>query len=147
MPKGIYQRTPGQKRKISEETRQKFRENLAKARNSITSGGFNENVINARRKNATKAGRIRNARVILKNIPLGATTGTEFTMSRTRKFTVVDPVPICCSDKKHWEQKFTMGGYVVVYGIRKEFSGTVRIVWDYKPTIENILDKPILEIE
>lgn len=144
MPKGVYKRKPGLKRNISEEAREKFRKNLAKARKSITDCEISETVLNARKKNAATAGKVKSARSILKNLPLCATSGTVFTTGKTRTFTVVDPVPIPSPDGEHWEQKFVQGGYALVYGVKHEFTGNIKIIWDYKPTMENILDKPLL---
>lgn len=142
MPKGIYKRKPGLKRNISEEARQRFRDNLAKARSRIAEGA-SDKAIEARQKNVSLANRVKQARGILKRVPLGATAGTVFCGCRkTQTFEVIDPKPIQVAGGK-WEQKFRAGGHVTLYGVRKDFSGIVKITWEYEPNIENIMEQPI----
>lgn len=144
MPKGIYTRKPGLKRNVSEEARQRFRDNLAKARSKIANDTTGK-IKAARQKNAGLANKIRTARSILKHMPLGATAGTVFSGSQTtRTFEVIDPKPVQMADGT-WEQKFRAGGYITLYGVRKDFSGIVRVTWDYTPTIDNIMDQPLLQ--
>lgn len=106
----------------------------------------------SKRKNAGKAISIRSARAILKTCPLGAKAGDTFIACQRKKMTVIDPAPVKRTvmdengqDRTVWEQKFEQSGSVKVYGEVHEFSGTVRIVWDYKPTMETILDFPRFE--
>ncbi|MBQ6596359.1 MAG: hypothetical protein IJH79_02295 [Lentisphaeria bacterium] len=148
MPKGIYQRKPrqaGLKRNVSEESRAAFRRNLAKAK-------FLPQSTSARRKNAGKACSVRTARLILRKMPLGADVGNEIQLSRNRKLVILDRAPVRADiigpdgiKKEVWEQKFRQSGRVRLYGIEHEFTGVCRIVWDYEPTLENMMDEPRFE--
>jgi hypothetical protein len=141
MPSGVYQRKPGLKRKINESARQKFCENLSKAWSNPS-----EKCKEAKKKNASIAHKVKTARSILKRIPLDAVSGMVITGCRsTIKYEIIDPKPVLSSDGISWEQKLRAGGYVILYGIRREFSGVVRITWDYEPTLENIMDRPIYQ--
>lgn len=57
---------------------------------------------------------------------------------------VIDDKPVRI-DSGQWEQKFEQSGKFTAYGITHEFSGACRIVWDYEPTVENIMDAPMFE--
>jgi len=139
MPTGVYQRKKGLKRNYTPEQRAAMRARLLEARKlSYSSDKAKE----ARRVNAAKAKEIRSARALLKHMPAGAVAGTVFKCSSCRSYRVIDATPQQRGNV--WEQQFEQSGAVVVYGIRKEFSGIVKIVWEYQPTIENIMDAPRL---
>ena len=107
----------------------------------------------ARSKNACKAVSIRTARAILKHLPLGYKVGDTIQVTRYRKITVIDEKPVerkiteNGTERTVWEQKFTQSGSIRIYGQEHCFSGRCRIVWNYLPTYENILDSPMLEEE
>ena len=48
-----------------------------------------------------------------------------------------------CGDIR--EQKFHQSGRIVICGSTHEFDNDCRIVWNYKPTLENIMDAPLFE--
>jgi len=139
MPTGIYQRKKGLKRNYTPEQRAAMRERLLKARQLSDKSPTAKA---ARKENAARAQGIRNARALLKHMPAGAVSGTVFKCSSCRSYRVIDATPQ--QRGSVWEQRFEQSGAVVVYGIRKEFSGIVKIVWEYQPTIENIMDAPRL---
>ena len=164
MPKGVYERKPRQrKNNMSEAGIAALRENMAKARSAIGSAMTDESrqkraenwkraleaqrhsqaAIDAKRQNAGKAVAIRTARAVLKHLPVGAAAGTVFQATRYRKLTVIDAAPVSCGDI--WEQKFHQSGRIVIYGSTHEFDNDCRIVWHYKPTLENIMDAPMFE--
>ena len=153
MERGKYKRVPGKKRNISEEAREAFRKNMAKARekamqvrmgNGITYVETEKSRV-AKVKNAGTACAVRTARTVLRKMPLGATEGTEIKVSRYRALTVVDPVPVKVPGIERWEQKFKQSGRFVMDGKEHVFSGDCRIYWDYEPTMENIMEKPMFE--
>ena len=144
MPKGIYKRKLGLKRNVSEEAKEVFRRNMAKAREKAK-GIKTEKSRVAKVKNAGTACAVRTARTVLRKMPLGATEGTEIKVSRYRALTVVDPVPVKVPGIERWEQKFKQSGRFVMYGKEHVFSGDCRIYWDYEPTMENIMEKPMFE--
>lgn len=149
MPKGIYQRKPGLKRNVSEEAKEAFRRNAKKARQARLENGYvykeTEKSMAAKVKNAGTACAVRMARTILRKMPLGATEGTEIKVSIYRTLTVVDPVPVKVPGIERWEQKFKQSGRFVMYGQEHVFSGDCRVYWDYEPTMENIMEKPMFE--
>ena len=104
-------------------------------------------------KHACKAVSIRTARAILKHLPLGYKKGDVIQVTRYRKITVIDENPVerkiteNGTERTVWEQKFTQSGSIRIYGQEHCFSGRCRIVWNYLPTYENILDSPMLEEE
>ena len=139
MPKGIYPRKPGQKRNYTPEQRAAMRERLIQARKMAYSS---PKAVEVRKANAEKAKAIRSGRALLKHMPAGAVAGTVFKCSSSRSYKVIDASP-----QQHgsvWEQRFEQSGAVVVYGVRREFSGIVKIVWDYAPNLENIMAAPRL---
>ena len=160
MPKGVYERKP---HKMSEAGIAALRANMAKARAAIGSSMSEESrkkraenwqkaleaqrhspaAIEAKRQNAGKAVAIRTARAVLKHLPVGAAAGTTFQATRYRKLTVIDAAPVPKGDI--WEQKFHQTGRIVIYGTAHEFDNDCRIVWHYKPTLENIMDAPMFE--
>ena len=145
MPTGVYPRKPGLKRNISPETREKFRKSAARLQKSNRERGDTPAMTAAKSRNAKKAMAIRTARAILKHLPVGAVAGTEFMSSNYRNIRVIDPAPVKTTDENGaviWEQKFEQWGKFTIYGIKREFSGKCRIVWDYAPTLENIMDAP-----
>ena len=144
MPKGIYQRKLGLKRNVSEEAKEAFRRNMAMAREKAK-GIKTEKSMAAKVKNAGTACAVRTARTVLRKMPLGATEGTEIKVSRYRTLTVVDPVPVKVPGIDRWEQKFKQSGRLAMYGQEYVFSGDCRIYWDYEPTMENIMEKPMFE--
>lgn len=139
MPKGVYQRKPGQKRNYTPEQRAMFRERMKQAR---LKSDDSPKAKDARRVNANRAKEIRSARALLKHMPAGAVAGTVFKCSSCRSFRAIDAEPR--QNGGVWEQRFEQMGAVSVYGVRREFSGIVKIVWDYAPTLENIMDAPRL---
>ena len=139
MPKGVYQRKPGQKRNYTPEQRAMFRERMKQAR---LKSDDSPKAKDARRVNANRAKEIRSARALLKHLPAGAVAGTVFKCSSCRSFRAIDAEPR--QNGGVWEQRFEQMGAVSVYGVRREFSGIVKIVWDYAPTLENIMDSPRL---
>ena len=145
MPKGVYQRKPGLKRKYTPEQRAEMRERMKKVRELNKGRGDTPAMTAAKSQNARKAMAIRTARAILKHLPVGAVAGTEFMSSNYRNIRVIDPSPVKTTDASGaviWEQKFEQWGKFTIYGVRREFSGKCRIVWDYAPTLENIMDAP-----
>ena len=139
MPRGVYPRKKGQKRNYTPEQRAAMSERLKKARElSYKSPNF----ARSSSRNAIHAKEVRSARALLKHMPPGAVPGTVFKVSACRSCKVIDASPqkVGCV----WEQRFEQSGTLVVYGIRREFSGIVKIVWDYAPTLENIMDAPRL---
>ena len=164
MPKGGYERKPRKrKNNMTEAGIAALRGNMAKARSAISSPVSEESrkkraenwqkaleaqrhsqaAIDAKRQNAGKAVAIRTARAVLKHLPVGAAAGTTFQATRYRKLTVIDAAPHPEGDV--WEQRFHQSGKIVIYGTAHEFDNDCRIVWHYKPTLENIMDAPMLE--
>ena len=142
MPKGIYPRKPGQKRNYTPEQRAAMSERLKKARaSSYTSPNFAKSSAS----NVKRAQSIRAARAILKHMPAGAVAGTEFHSSNYRAFRVIDATPQ--RNGNVWEQRFEQSGTFTIYGVTKTFSGIVKVIWNYEPTIENIMDSPRLAEE
>ena len=82
-------------------------------------------------------------KAVLKNMPVGAAAGITFQATRYRKLTVIDSAPV--PKGNIWEQKFHQSGRIVIYGSTHEFDNDCRIVWNYKPTLENIMDAPMFE--
>ena len=166
MPKGVYERKPRQrKNNMSEAGIAALRENMGKARSAIGSIMTEESrkkraanwqkaleaqrhsqaAIAAKRKNAGKAVAIRTARAVLKHLPVGAGAGTVFQATRYRKLMVIDAAPV--RKGEIWEQRFHQTGKIVIYGSTHEFDNDCRIVWNYKPTLENIMDAPMFDEE
>ena len=147
MPKGVYERKPGCKRKISEKTKAIFRENLQRNKDAGAAKPDSAAATAAKRRNAGKAVAVRTARAILKKLPVGAQAGVVFQATRYRKVTVIDPAPVETTENGAtvWEQKFHQSGKIVIYGSAHEFAGVCRIVWHEKPTLENIMDAPMFE--
>ena len=149
MPKGIYQRKPGLKRNVSEEAKEAFRRNAKKALQARLAKGYvyreTEKSMAAKKRNAGVACAMRTGRAIVKKIPLGVKEGDEIKVSRYRTLTVVDPVPVKVPGIERWEQKFKQSGRFVMYGQEHVFSGDCRVYWDYEPTMENIMEKPMFE--
>jgi len=139
MPRGVYPRKKGQKRNYTPEQRAMFSQRMLQARKASDKS---PSAISARKENAKKAQGIRNARALLKHMPAGAVPGTVFKCSSCRSYKVIDASPQKIGSV--WEQRFEQFGAVTVYGIRREFSGIVKIVWNYAPTLENIMDAPRL---
>ena len=79
-------------------------------------------------------------------MPLGVKVGDEFFIANGRGFRVIDPNPLK-TDSGQWSQRFEQFGKFTTYRMSWNFSGIVRIVWDYEPTVENIMDAPRLEEE
>ena len=166
MPKGIYERKPRKRKNkmsaagiavlrknsekaraaisptVSEETRAKNTKNWQKA---LEAQRHSKKALEAKRRNAGKAVAIRTARAILKHLPMGAAAGTKFQATRYRKLTVIDAAPV--QNGEVWEQKFHQSGKIVIYGSTHEFDNECRIVWKYKPTLENIMEEPMFEEE
>lgn len=142
MPKGIYERKP---HKMSEAGIAKLRLNAAKATAARKARKMTDSpaATAAKRRNAGKAVAVRTGRAILKRLPVGAKAGDVFQATRYRKITVVDPAPI--PKGNIWEQKFHQQGKIVIYGSTHQFDSDCRIVWRYRPTLENIMDEPIFE--
>lgn len=143
MPKGIYERT--KPHKMSEAGKAALRLNAAKAAAARRAQNKPDSpaATAAKRQNAGKAVAIRTARAILKHLPVGAGAGTVFQATRYRKLTVIDGAPV--RNGEVWEQKFHQSGKIVIYGSVHEFDNECRIVWDYRPTLENILEEPMFE--
>ena len=142
MPTGVYPRKPGLKRNYTPEQRAVMRERMKKIRELAKGRGDTPAMTAAKSKNARKAMAIRSARALLKHMPAGAVPGTVFKCSSCRSFRVIDAAPQ--QNGGAWEQRFEQMGSVSVYGVRHEFSGIVKIVWDYAPTMENIMESPRL---
>ena len=148
MPKGVYQRKPGQKRNYTPEQRAMFRERMKKVRELNRGRGDTPAMKEAKSQNAKKAQAIRTARAILKHLPVGAVAGTEFKASHYRNLRVIDAAPVKTTDASGaviWEQKFDQWGEFSIYGTKQTFSSKCRIVWEYAPTLENIMDRPRFE--
>ena len=164
MPTGIYERKPRKrKNNMSEAGIAALRKNMEKARSAIGTAMSDDSrkkraenwqkaleaqrhskkALEAKRKNAGKAVAIRTARAILKHLPMGAAAGTKFQATRYRKLTVIDAAPV--QNGGVWEQKFHQSGKIVIYGSTHEFDNECRIVWNYKPTLESIMEEPMFE--
>ena len=164
MPTGIYERKPRKrKNNMSEAGIAALRKNMEKARSAIGTAMSDDSrkkraenwqkaleaqrhskkALEAKRKNAGKAVAIRTARAILKHLPMGAAAGTKFQATRYRKLTVIDAAPV--QNGEVWEQKFHQSGKIVIYGSTHEFDNECRIVWNYKPTLESIMEEPMFE--
>ena len=149
MPKGVYERKP---RKMSAAGIAALRKNMAKAREAARTSHVNQRrrpdtpaALEAKRRNAGKAVAIRTARAVLKHLPVGAAAGTVFQATRYRKLTVIDAAPMQSGEV--WIQRFHQSGKIVIYGSAHEFDNECRIVWNYKPTLENIMEEPMFEEE
>ena len=145
MPTGVYPRKKGLKRNYTPEQRAVMRERMKKIRELNKGRGDTPAMTAAKSRNARKAMAIRTARAILKHLPVGAVAGTEFTASQYRNLRVIDAAPVKTTDASGaviWEQKFDQWGEFSIYGIKRSFSSKCRIVWDYAPTLENIMDRP-----
>ena len=142
MPKGVYERKP---HKMSEAGIAALRLNAAKATAARKERNLPDSpaATAAKRQNAGKAVAIRTARAVLKNMPIGAAAGTVFQATRYRKLTVIDAAPV--PNGEVWEQKFHQSGKIVIYGSTHEFDNDCRIVWHYRPTLENIMDSPMFD--
>ena len=142
MPKGVYQRKPGQKRHYTPEQIAAFTERLKKAREKSNAS---KKALDVRSENIKHAHTRRTARAILKHLPVGAVPGTEFKASLYRNMRVIDSAPVKVIGEDggvSWEQKFEQYGKITMYGKTHVFSGVCRVVWDYEPTLENIMDAP-----
>ena len=142
MPKGVYQRKP---HKMSEAGIAVLRLNAAKATAARQANHRPDThaATAAKRRNVGRAVAIRTARAILKHLPVGATTGTVFQATRYRRLTVIDPAPV--PNGPQWEQKFHQTGKIVIYGFSHVFDSDCRIVWNYRPTLDNIMEAPMFE--
>lgn len=139
MPKGVYLRKPGRKQNLSPEVREKFRENLRRV------VATSPNMKAARSANATKASTIRSARAILTHCPVGATEGTVFQLKgKIKSYTVIDPAPREIAGGR-WEQRFSETIFQKIGGVKQSITSRIAVVWDYKPTIANIMASPLLE--
>ncbi len=127
-------------RVLTEENKTALRINLTKARSALKESAKAQRASKA---NAGKATSIRTARAILKAMPLGATAGVKFIACQKKHLEVIDQQPQ--KNGNSWEQKFRMEQQMSIMGELHIFSGTVRIVWDYEPTLENIMDAPRFE--
>ena len=151
MPTGVYERKPRKrKNNMSEAGITALRKNMEKAREAARTSHANQSrspdspaATAAKRQNAGKAVAIRTARAILKHLPVGAAAGTVFQATRYRRLTVIDAAPV--PNGEVWEQKFHQSGKIVIYGSTHEFDNDCRIVWHYRPTLENIMDAPMFE--
>lgn len=137
MPKGQAKRTVTPALKAAQIA------NLAKARAATVN---NPKCQAAKSRNARKAASVRTAKAILRHMPLGVKVGDEFFIANGRGFRVIDPNPLK-TDSGQWSQRFEQFGKFTTYRMSWNFSGIVRIVWDYEPTVENIMDAPRLEEE
>lgn len=139
MPKGVYPRKPGRKQNLSPEVREKFRQNLIRVIST------SPNMKAARSANAKKAVSVRVARSILTHCPVGSEVGTSFTYASGKKtYTVIDPVPREIAVGR-WEQQFNETIYMKIGGVAQSITSRIAVVWDYKPTIANIMESPLLE--
>lgn len=139
MPKGVYER------KLTPARIEAMRKWQAKSIESIKKNGLKDNPrsLEAKKRNAQKAVRVRLARVILRNCPIGAKAGEAFTSS-TDVYTVIDEKPWFDTDQR-WKQRFKRQIRVKVGADVKQFEEIVTIAWDYEPTVENLLVLPIVE--
>lgn len=137
MPKGQSKRTVTPALKAAQIA------NLAKARAKRST---DPNCKTASQQNAKKAASVRSARALLRHLPVSAQKDYVVKIGSGRSMKVIDEKPVKL-DSGQWEQKFEQSGKFSAYGITREFSGIVRIVWDYEPTVENIMDAPRLEEE
>lgn len=128
------------KRIFTEKEKAVLRVNIAKARAALKESPKAQCASKA---NAGKATSIRTARAILKAMPLGATAGVKFIACQKKHLAVIDQQPQ--KNGNVWEQKFRLEQQVSIMGELHTFSGIVRIVWDYEPTLENIMDAPRFE--
>lgn len=128
------------KRIFTEKGKAALRVNMKKARAALKES---QNAQRASKANAGKATSIRTARAILKAMPLGATAGVKFIACQKKHLEVIDQQPQ--KNGNVWEQKFRLEQQVSIMGELHTFSGIVRIVWDYEPTLENIMDAPRFE--
>ena len=136
MPKGKSKRT------VTPELKEAQFSNLAKARAKRIN---DPKCRAASQNNARKAASVRSARAVLKHLPVTCKAGDTVKVGTHRIMTVIDEKPFLDAASGKWVQRFEQSGRFSAYGITKEFSGIVRIVWEYEPTAENILDSPILE--
>ena len=136
MPSGQYERkaTPA---RLEAQAR-----NLARA-HEVARLKPSKRLIEAKKRNAKKAVRVRVARAILRNCPIGAKAGEEFKAS-TDVYIVLDEKPWFDTDQR-WKQRFKRQIRVKVGSEVKKFEETVTIAWDYEPTVENLLVLPIVE--
>ena len=136
MPKGKSKRT------VTPELKAAQKSNLAKARSATVN---NPKCRAASQNNARKASSVRSARAVLKHLPVTCKAGDSVKAGTHRTMTVIDEKPFLDAASGKWVQRFEQSGKFSAYGITKEFAGIVRIVWDYEPTVENIMDAPRLE--
>ena len=136
MPKGKSKRT------VTPELKAAQKSNLAKARAQRVS---DPKCRAASQNNARKASSVRSARAILKHLPVTCKAGDTIKVGAHRAMKVIDEKPYFDVASGKWVQRFEQSGKFSAYGITKVFSGIVRIVWEYEPTAENILDSPMLE--
>lgn len=136
MPKGKSKRT------VTPELKAAQFSNLAKAR---AKRADNPKCLEAIQNNARKAASVRSARAVLKHLPVTCKAGDTIKVGTHRVMKVIDEKPYFDVASGKWVQRFEQSGRFSAYGITKEFAGIVRIVWEYEPTAENILDSPMLE--
>lgn len=136
MPSGQYERkaTPA---RLEAQAR-----NLARA-HEVARLNPSKRLIEAKKRNAQKAVRVRVARAILRNCPIGAKAGETFKASND-VYAVIDDKPWFDVDQR-WKQQFKRQIRVKVGAEVKLFEETVTIAWDYEPTVENLLVLPIVE--
>lgn len=139
MPKGVYDR------QMTASHINAVRGNLQKAVEALRLKGIKDNPrsLAAKKRNAEKAVRVRVARAILRNCPIGAKDGEAFTSS-TDVYIVLDEKPWFDVDQR-WKQRFKRQIRVKVGADVKQFEETITIAWDYEPTVENLLVLPIVE--
>lgn len=139
MPKGVYDR------QMTASHISAVCGNLQKAVEALRSHGLKDNPrsLEAKKRNAQKAVRVRVARAILRNCPIGAKAGEAFKASND-VYTVIDDKPWFDVDQR-WKQLFKRQIRVKVGTEVKQFEETVTIAWDYEPTVENLLVLPIIE--
>lgn len=145
MPKGQYDRSKAKPHIFSEEAKERLRENMTKAREVRRKAGYSDSpeAKAAKSANAGKAIRVRVARAILKNCPLGAEKGTIFKTGGLKSFEVIDPGPVLVNDR--WEQRFMEIVRVKLGGNLQEFRNKVKVVWNYHPDASNLMEMPELE--
>ena len=139
MPKGVYDR------QMTASHINAVCGNLQKAVEALRLKGIKDNPrsLAAKKRNAQKAVRVRVARAILRNCPIGAKAGEEFKASND-VYIVLDEKPWFDVDQR-WKQRFKRQIRVKVGADVKQFEETITIAWDYEPTVENLLVLPIVE--
>ena len=136
MPSGQY------KRKATPARLEAQARNLARAHEAARLNP-SKRLIEAKKRNAQKAVRVRVARAILRNCPIGAKAGETFKASND-VYAVIDDKPWFDTDQR-WKQRFKRQIRVKIGSEVKQFEETVTIAWDYEPTVENLLVLPIVE--